>query len=41
MGHEATVYGRIIGASWRVGERFTRTHDLNRQALAAVPEADD
>jgi hypothetical protein len=41
VGHEAIVYGRIVGASWRVGERFTWTHDLNRQALAAVPEGDD
>ena len=41
MGHEAIVYGRVVGASWRVGERFTWTHDLNRQALAAVPEDDD
>ncbi|MFO0952960.1 MAG: hypothetical protein U0835_17770 [Isosphaeraceae bacterium] len=41
MGHEAIVYGRIVGASWRVGERFTWTHDLNREALAAVPEDDD
>jgi hypothetical protein len=41
MGHEAIVYGRIIGASWQVGERFARTHDLNRAALATVPEADD
>jgi hypothetical protein len=41
VGHEAIVYGRIVGASWRVGERFTWTHDLNREALAAVPEDDD
>jgi hypothetical protein len=41
MGHEAIVYGCVVGASWRVGERFRWTHDLNRQALAAVPEADD
>jgi hypothetical protein len=40
MGHEAIVYGCIVGASWRVGERFTWTHELNREALATVP-ADD
>lgn len=41
MGHEAIIYGRIVGASWRVGERFTRTHDLNSEAVAAVPADDD
>lgn len=41
MGHEAIVYGRIVGASRRVGDRFTWTHDLNREALTAVPEDDD
>jgi hypothetical protein len=41
MGHEAIVYGRIVGSSWRVGERFTWTHDLNRDALAQVPEDDE
>lgn len=41
MGHEAIVYGCIVGASWRVGERFTWTHDLNREALAGIPEQDD
>ena len=41
MGHEAIIYGRVIGVSWRVGERFTWTHDLNREALAQVPEDDD
>ncbi len=41
MGHEAIVYGRIVGASWRVGERFRWPHELNRAALAAVPEDDD
>ena len=41
VGHEAIISGRIVGASWRVGERFTWTHDLNREALAAVPEDDD
>jgi hypothetical protein len=41
MGHEAIVYGRIVGASWRVGERFTWTHDLNCGALAQVPADDD
>jgi hypothetical protein len=41
MGHEAIVHGRIVGASWRVGERFARTHEPNREALSAVPENDD
>jgi hypothetical protein len=41
VGHEAIISGRIVGASWRVGERFTWTHDLNREALATVPEDDD
>jgi hypothetical protein len=36
MGHEAIVYGRIVGASWRVGDRYTRTHDLNKAALDDV-----
>ena len=40
MGHEAIVYGCIVGASWRVGERFTWTYELNREALASVPEDD-
>jgi len=41
MGHEAIIYGCVVGASWRAGERFTWTHDLNREALARVPEDDD
>lgn len=41
MGHEAIVSGRIVGARWRVGDRITWTHDLNREALSAVPEDDD
>jgi len=41
MGHEAIVCGGIVGAHWRVGERFTRTYDLNRDAIATVPEDDD
>ncbi len=41
MGHEVIISGRIVGASWRAGERFTWTHDLNRDALATVPEKDD
>ena len=41
MGHEAIVSGRIVGARWRVGERFSWTHELNREALATVPEDDD
>lgn len=41
MGHEAILYGCIVGASWHAGERFTWTHDLNRKALATVPEDDD
>ena len=41
MGHEAIISGRIVGASWQVGERFRWTHDLNRVALAALPENDD
>jgi hypothetical protein len=41
VGHEAIVYGRIIGSSWRAGERFAWTHELNRDALAAVPATDD
>jgi hypothetical protein len=41
MGHEVIIYGRIVGASWRVGERFTWLHDLNREALAQLPEGDD
>jgi hypothetical protein len=41
VGHEAIISGRIIGASWRVGERFTWTHDLNREALTAAPLNDD
>lgn len=41
MGHEAIVYGRIVGASWRVGERFAWTHELNREALAGVAEEDE
>jgi hypothetical protein len=41
LGHEAIVYGRIVGASWRVGERFTWTHELNHNAFAALPETDD
>jgi hypothetical protein len=41
MGHEAIAYGRIVGASWQVGDRFTWTHDLNRAALAAVPTEDN
>jgi hypothetical protein len=41
VGHEAIISGRIVGASWRVGERFTWTHDLNRDALATVPEDDE
>jgi hypothetical protein len=41
MGHEAIISGRIVGASWQVGERFRWTHDLNREALAALPENDD
>lgn len=40
MGHEAIVYGQILGTGWRHGERFTWTHDLNRDALAAVPVDD-
>ena len=40
MAHEAIIYGRIIGASWRVGERFAWTHELNRAALATIPEDD-
>jgi hypothetical protein len=31
MGHEAIIYGRIVEACWRVGERFTWTHDLKRE----------
>jgi hypothetical protein len=41
VGHEAIIYGRIVGASWRVGEQFTWTHDLNREVLAKLPEDDD
>ena len=41
MGHEAVIYGRIVGASWQPGERFTWTHDLNREALVGMPEDDD
>lgn len=41
MGHEAIVYGRIFGASWHAGERFRWLHDLNREAIAKVPEDDD
>lgn len=41
MGHEVIISGRVVGASWRRGEQFTRTYDLNREALAAVPEDDD
>lgn len=41
MGHEAIVYGRIVGEGWRIGEQFTRTHDLNREALGAVQQDDD
>jgi hypothetical protein len=41
VGHEAIISGRIEGASWRVGEQFIRTHDLNREALATLPEDDD
>ena len=41
MGHEAIVYGRINGATWHVGDGFRRMYDLNRDALAAVPEEDN
>lgn len=41
MGHGAIVYGRIVGASWDVGERFGWMYDLNREALSAVPDDDD
>ena len=41
MGHEAIIYGRIVGATWHVGDGFRRIYDLNRDALAAVPEEDD
>lgn len=38
MGHEAIVYGYIKGASWHIGDRFKWLHELNRDALAAVPD---
>jgi hypothetical protein len=41
VGHEAIISGRIVGASWRVGERFTWTHDLNREAVATLAEDDN
>ncbi|MDG3004387.1 hypothetical protein [Paludisphaera mucosa] len=41
MGNEAIVYGRILGATWNVGDRFRCMYDLNREALSAVPEDDD
>jgi hypothetical protein len=41
MSHEAIIYGRVVGATWRVGDRYTWTHDLNREALGLVPEDDD
>jgi hypothetical protein len=41
VGHEAIIYGRVVGASWHVGDRFTWTHDLNREVLAQLPADDD
>lgn len=41
MGHEAIVYGRIVGASGEVGERFRGLQERNRDVLATVPEDDD
>ena len=40
MGHEAILSGRIVGATWQVGEWFRWTYELNRDALATVPEDD-
>ena len=36
MGHEAIVYGRIVGASGEVGERFRGLQERNHDALSVV-----
>lgn len=41
MGHEAIIHGRIVGASWRSGDRFFWLHDLNCNVLARIPAEDD
>jgi hypothetical protein len=40
MGHEAIIYGRIEGAHWEFGERFSWTYELNQVAIASIPLAD-
>jgi hypothetical protein len=41
MGHEAIIYGRIEGAHWNAGERFSWTHELNQNAIASIPASDE
>ena len=40
MGHEALMYGVILGATGS-GDNFTLLHDLNAQVLQSLPEDDD
>ena len=41
MGHEAIIYGRIEGAHWNLGERFSWTHELNEQVIANIQTKDE
>src|SRR5437879_1072813 len=40
MGHESTVYGVIIGATYKSTD-YRRLQRLNRQVIDALPETDD
>jgi hypothetical protein len=41
VGHEAIIYGNIVGAGWRAGEQFALLYELNRQAILQVPTDDN
>ena len=40
MGHEAIIYGAIIGASYTAGDRLRILQQHNRRVLEALPDED-
>ena len=41
MGHEAIVYGVIVGASYRVGEKYRLLQKYNAAIIRRLPRDDD
>jgi hypothetical protein len=41
VGHEAILYGRIIGASGRLGPGYRVLQDRNRAVIRRLPQEDD